>query len=197
MIRINLLPFRAARRRENVRRQTSIFFLSVVLVAIGLFYYHLTFAGKIAVLNAQADTLKTELKKKRKAAREVDKIKKDLDLLKIKMEGIRTVKKRRREPVQMLETMTEVVIPKRMWFTSLSDNYKSVGIKGFALDQKTVADFMTRLESTNQFSNVNLGTLKHVKRDDLELNIKEFEITCEKGLRKPEPEAQKEDKKKK
>ena len=34
MIRINLLPFRAARRRENVRRQTSIFFLSVVLVTI-------------------------------------------------------------------------------------------------------------------------------------------------------------------
>ena len=76
MIRINLLPFRAARRRENVRRQTSIFFLSVVLVAIGLFYYHLTLAGRITALNQQADTLEAELKKKRKAAREVDKIKK-------------------------------------------------------------------------------------------------------------------------
>ena len=171
MIRINLLPFRAARRRGNVRRQTSIFFLSVVLVAIGLFYYHLTLAGRITALNQQADTLEAELKKKRKAAREVDKIKKDLDLLKLKMEGIQTVKKRRREPVQMLETMTEVVIPKRMWFTSLSDNYKSVGITGFALDQKTVADFMTRLESTGKFTNVSLSTLKHVERNDLGLGL--------------------------
>ena len=85
----------------------------------------------------------------------------------------------------MLETMTEVVIPKRMWFTTLSDNYQRVGIKGFALDQKTVADFMTALESTNLFSSVNLTTLKHVERDDLGLGIKEFEITCD----KPQPES--------
>jgi len=180
MIRINLLPFRAARRRENVRRQTSIFFLSVVLVTIGLFYYHLTLAGKIATLNEQVVVVKAQLKKKQDAAREVDKIQKDLDLLKIKMQGIATVKKRRREPLQMLEIMTEVVIPKRMWFTTLSDNYQRVGIKGFALDQKTVADFMTALESTNLFSSVNLTTLKHVERDDLGLGIKEFEITCDK-----------------
>lgn len=184
MIRINLLPFRAARRRENVRRQTSIFFLSVVLVTIGLFYYHLTLAGKIAGMNEKVDLVKAQLKKKQAAAREVDKIRKDLDLLKIKLQGIATVKKRRREPLEMLETMTEVVIPKRMWFTTLSDNYQRVGIKGFALDQKTVADFMTALESTNQFSSVNLTTLKHVERDDLGLGIKEFEITCD----KPPPE---------
>ena len=34
MIRINLLPFRAARKKENVRRQVSVFLLSLVLVVI-------------------------------------------------------------------------------------------------------------------------------------------------------------------
>jgi len=197
MIRINLLPFRAARRKENVRQQISIFSLSLVLVAIGLFYYHLTLAGKLAALDEKASIVKAELKKKRDAAKEVDKIRKDLDLLKIKMEGIKTIKKRRREPVQMLEIMTEMVIPKRMWFTNLSDNYQRVGIKGFALDQKTVADFMTRLESTNKFANVSLSTLKHVERNDLGLDIKGFEITCDKLQTEPPAQNQKKGKKKK
>lgn len=188
MIRINLLPFRAARRRENVRRQTSIFFLSVLLVSIALFYYHLALDAKILELNEKAGSVRAELKKKQAAAKEVDQIQRELDLLKLKMEGIRTVKKRRREPLQMMETMTEAVIPKRMWLTNLSDNYQRLGIKGYALDQKTVADFMMRLESTGRFSNVNLTTLKHVERDDLGIGIKEFEITCDKPL--PEPPAQ-------
>ena len=41
MIRINLLPFRAARKKENVRRQVSVFLLSFVLIIIGVFYYNM------------------------------------------------------------------------------------------------------------------------------------------------------------
>jgi len=74
MIRINLLPFRAARRKENVRRQISILSLSLVLVAIGLSYYQLTLGSKIDLLNTQADGVKQALKKNLKAAIEVDEI---------------------------------------------------------------------------------------------------------------------------
>ena len=178
MIRINLLPFRAARRKENVRRQISIFSLSLVLVAIGLFYYHLTLTSKIDLLNTQVDGVKQALKKNRKAAKEVDEIRKALDLLKIKIDGIETVKKRRREPVQLLDVMTEVVLSERMWFLELTSNNKRVGIKGVALDQKTVADFMTRLESTKLFTGVNLSTLKHVQLEGI--GLKEFDIVCDK-----------------
>ena len=182
MIRINLLPFRAARRKENVRRQISLFSLSIVFVTIGLFYYHLTLSTKIDELASRADTVKRQLKAKRKAAQEVDKIKKALDLLNLKIDGIKTVKLRRREPVQLLDTMTQVVIPKRMWFTNFSADETTVKIKGIALDQKTVADFMTRLEGCSLFSNVNLATLKHIQMEGL--GLKNFEITCEKVLLK-------------
>lgn len=186
MIRINLLPFRAARRKENVRRQISILSLSLVLVAIGLFYYQLTLGSKIDLLNTQADGVKQALKKNLKAAKEVDEIRKALDLLKIKMDGIETIKKRRREPIQLLDVMTEVVLSERMWFLELTSDNKRVGIKGVALDQKTVADFMTRLESTKLFTGVNLSTLKHVQLEGL--GLKEFDIRCDKPSPKP-PEA--------
>ena len=178
MIRINLLPFRAARRMENVRRQISVFFLSFILITIGLFYYHMMLSTKVDDLTSRADTVQRQLKAKRKAAQEVDKIKKALDLLKAKMDGIKTVKLRRREPVQLLDTMTRVVIPKRMWFTNFTADNTTVKIKGIALDQKTVADFMTRLEGCGLFSNVNLATLKHITIEGL--GLKNFDITCDK-----------------
>jgi len=179
MIRINLLPYRAARKRENIRRQISIFFLSFVLVGIGMFSYNLTLNGKISRLNATVDALNIQLQANRKKAQEVDQIKKALNLLDIKLEAIRLVKKRRREPVELLETMTGVVIPKRMWLNNFSANNQNLSIKGMALDQKTVADFMTALESTRLFSSVNLSTLRHVVAENM--GFKSFEIVCDRA----------------
>ena len=53
MIRINLLPFRAARKKENIRRQVSIFVLSLAFLLIILFYYNWNLGSKIDGLNAQ------------------------------------------------------------------------------------------------------------------------------------------------
>ena len=105
------------------------------------------------------------------------------------MDGIKTVKARRREPVQLLETMTRVVIQKRMWFTQFTANNTTVAIHGIALDQKTVADFMTRLENTGLFSNVNLATLRHLAMKGV--GFKSFQVTCERAPPKPAAEGKK------
>ncbi|MBW1995239.1 MAG: pilus assembly protein PilN, partial [Deltaproteobacteria bacterium] len=110
MIRINLLPFRAARKKENIRRQISIFILSLIFSALVLYYYNSNLNLQIQELTDRFETVKKKLKAKRKDAKEVDEIKRALELLKIKMEGIRLVKLKRREPVELLETMTRVVI---------------------------------------------------------------------------------------
>lgn len=38
MIRINLLPYRAAQKKENIRRQISIFLLLLILMTLALFF---------------------------------------------------------------------------------------------------------------------------------------------------------------
>ena len=63
MIRINLLPFRAARKKENIRRQVSIFFLSFFLVVMALVYYHISLGNKILSLKAKIETTKKEVAK--------------------------------------------------------------------------------------------------------------------------------------
>ena len=74
--------------------------------------------------------------------------------------------------------MTGLVVANRMWFTDFSSKGPNVIIKGIALDNKTVADFMVQLENSNLFDTVNLNTLKQLKYQ--QIDMKSFLITCNK-----------------
>ncbi len=195
MIRINLLPFRAARKKENVRRQVSIFFLSVFLVVIVLGYLHISLGNKISSLKAKIETTKKEVAKYEKINKEIASLKKKLEILKKKTNVIESLEKNRFEPVRLLDTMSLKVIAKRMWFKSFKSSAKTVEIDGIALDNKTVADFMTRLQGSGLFSAVKLKTIKKTKIKDSDL--KSFHISCTReDMTKPKKEKSKKSKKK-
>lgn len=196
MIRINLLPYRASRKIENIRRQFSVFLLAFIVIMSGMFYYNMMLQNEIDELNAKVEDVKTEVARYEKRARRVDQIKKALETLNKKISIIKDLETKRPEAVQLLDNMTLIVAErgssaasegaddkesgqyKRLWFTGFQASGESVNIQGIALDNRTVADFMTRLEDSNQYANVNLKTLKHAKVRDL--NLKSFEIACTK-----------------
>ncbi len=178
MIRINLLPFRAARKKENIRRQVSIFMLSLAFMLIIFFYYNSRLGNKVDSLNANIKHTKTELAKYNKINDEIAQIKKKLSNLKKKVAVMKTLEANRFEPTRLLDVMTQVVVPKRMWFTSLESKGDKVKINGTALDNKTVADFMVRLEDCGLFKEVDLKTLKRIKGQVKDL--KSFTISCTK-----------------
>jgi type IV pilus assembly protein PilN len=179
MIRINLLPFRAARRKENVRRQISIFILSLFLIAVGLLWWKMHLNNKIEDLSEKVDNTRRALLAKKKQVAEADEIQKKLDVLKKKTEVITNLALNRKEAVVLMDTMPKMIIEKKMWFTSLEETKMSLTIKGVALDNKTVADFMTRLETSELFSNVRLQSTKKTKIGDYE-NLKSFVVTLNK-----------------
>ena len=178
MIRINLLPFRADRKKENIRRQVSIFMLSLAFLLIIFFYYNFSLSNKIDSLNTNIKNTKTELAKYNKINNEIAQIKKKLNNLKKKMAVMKTLETNRFEPTRLLDIMTQVVVPKRMWLTRLESKGEKVKINGIALDNKTVADFMVRLEDCGLFKEVDLTTLKRKKEQTADL--KSFAISCTK-----------------
>ena len=180
MIRINLLPFRAARKKENIRRQASIFMLSLVFLLIVLFYHNFSLTSKVDGLNTKIKQTKEELAKYNKINEEIAEIKKKLDNLNKKMAVMKTLEANRFEPTRLLDVMTQVVVPKRMWFTRLESGGEKVRIDGIALDNKTVADFMVRLEDCGMFKDVDLKTLKSSSAKGKAQNLKSFVITCTK-----------------
>jgi len=178
MIRINLLPFRTERKKENVRRQVSLFLLSLVLVLVVLIYYNFSLSSKIGKLNNKISATKTDLQRYNEINKEIARIKNNLETLRKKMAVIEKLESDRHAPVRLMDTLTQVLVAKRMWFTSLDVKETTVKIKGIALDNKTVADFMVRLQNSGLFSSVNLNTLK--REAVQKTNLKSFEITCTK-----------------
>ena len=163
MIRINLLPFRATRKKENIRRQVSIFLLSLAFMLIILFYFNFSLSSKIGNLSTKIKDTQSDLDKYDKINKEIAEIKKKLDNLKKKMAVMDTLEANRFAPVRLMDTMTQVIVSKRMWFTNLKSKDKLVNITGVALDNTTVADFMVRLENSGLFKEVDLKSLKRAK----------------------------------
>ena len=179
MIKVNLLPYRAARKKENIRLQVSTFFLSIIFVTLSMYYYNISLNNKIDVCNVKIENIKNKLSKYNKIIKEITDIKNRLSVLNKKTGVIKKLELSRKEPVRLLDTMTFMVIPKRLWFTSLEAKKEMVTIKGFALDNKTVADFMTRLEGSKLFDSINLMNLKQETYNKY-TNLKRFVISCNK-----------------
>jgi type IV pilus assembly protein PilN len=196
MIKINLIPFRDIEKKENIRRQVTIAILSVMLVMMAMAYYHMHLKNTIVDMTAKIESTKIELASAEKEAKQVDKIKQELNKLNTKIKVIKTIEANRKASIKMLDHMTKMVGEqtsavesgtspdkigkpvKRLWFTSFQANGPNININGIALDNKTVADFMTRLETSKTYNNVTLNTLK--KESVNNLNLKSFVITFQK-----------------
>jgi len=150
----------------------------------------------IVDMTAKIESTKIELASAEKEVKEVDKIKQELNKLNTKIKVIKTIEANRKASIKMLDHMTKMVGEqtsavesgtspdkigkpvKRLWFTSFQANGPNININGIALDNKTVADFMTRLETSKTYNNVTLNTLK--KESVNNLNLKSFVITFQK-----------------
>ncbi|MGE4519432.1 MAG: PilN domain-containing protein [Desulfobacteraceae bacterium] len=169
MIRINLLPYRKARRKENIRRQISIYFLSLILLLLVLFVIDYSKKAQIKDLNLKIKASETELASLNKKAKEVDILKKELDALNSKMGIIDSLKKGRSFGINILKELTEVVVAERMWLNSSNIERNSIYFDGYALDDKTVADFMRNLDSSVYFFDVELRSLTGSSIKNVEL----------------------------
>ncbi len=190
MIRINLLPFRIARKKENIRRQISIFLLLILLTMVAFFWYTQVINNKIEAVQEKTKQVDYQIAKYKEKADRVAKIKKDLKLLKAKLKIVKSLKKQRSRQFILFDAMTDLVVKDRMWLTSFKTDSKHVTIKGIAFDNPTIADFMKKLEKSKLFDKVDLKTsrLKKFKGDVM---LKSFELLCRKTQPKKKAKSKK------
>jgi type IV pilus assembly protein PilN len=184
MIRINLLPYRAARTKENIRKQVSIFILSFILLLVFLAMGQWFLVARTNKLTNRLEGLKKEVAIYEEKAKKVEEFKKQLDLLDKQIKIVDQLKMKREEPPKLLAKMTEMVIAGRMQLTRMKVDDDSVDLDGVAMDNTTVAEFMTRLEKCGLFTNVNLVSSKQKIQFDVEM--KQFQIQCKKPVVKSE-----------
>lgn len=179
MIRINLLPYRAARSKENIRKQISVFLLSFVLFIVVLGVFNGYLSSQKNKLSDNLDHLKKEVAIYEEKARQVEEIKKKLDTLNKQIEVVNQLKSYRETPPKLLAKITEMVVPGRMQLTRLTSDDASLVLEGVALDNETVAVFMLRLERSALFPEVSLTSSKQI--NIYNVDMKQFNVKCKKA----------------
>jgi type IV pilus assembly protein PilN len=178
MIRINLLPFRAARKKENVRRQISIYVLSVAFLFIVMIYFFLQLNSTLNGLKEEERRLQTELKTYEDTIKRIAELEKKIKEIRAKLEVIRELERNKTGPVHLLDEIATAVPREKLWLTSIKETGGSLTLTGTAMDNETVALFMTNLETSDYISNVELQSTRLRNLPEYKLNVSDFSLEC-------------------
>lgn len=179
MIRINLLPFRLARKKENIRRQISIFLLSVVLVLTAMSWYALKVDREIRATRSRVASVTAQSTLYRQKADRVTEIKAKLKRLNEKLGIVASLQTRKGDQQILLEEIADRIVPERMWLENMQIDAVQVSLAGVAFDNPTIADFMRNLEKSPLFAGVDLHQSK-TKAFDGDTFLKAFKLVCKK-----------------
>jgi len=178
MIRINLLPFRAARKRENIRQQISVYIGTVILALLVIGFLSIQKIGQASDKKAEEESLKSEIVSYQKEIEELKALEKKTKEVKIKLDVIKELEKGKTGPVLLLADVADSVPKGKLWLRSYSEKKGSLSLTGTAMDNETVALFMSNLEKTQQITTVDLESAE--QRDIPQYNIKvsDFVLKC-------------------
>jgi type IV pilus assembly protein PilN len=179
MIEINLLPIRAARRRESIRLQSSVAALIIFLVIVCIVLLQANLKKREKAVDTQTALVQQEIAKLEKVVGEIEKLKQERAKLEQKRAVIRDLDRGRMRAAYILGELSQRT-PEKIWIESLAKNGKSLKITGVALDNETIANFMMVLERSKYFGGVELGASEQINRGGMKL--KKFNLHCSTAL---------------
>lgn len=190
MIRINLLGLPRERKAaapavslEGAKFiSMALGFVGVGLAALAIHYGMLAREGS----RLERDIATEEQLKKKLAAvkAEYELFEQAKALYMRQIDIIENLKKQQTGPVEMLNTLADVVLSSgTVWLTSFDNKGDRVDIKGAAVSVNAVADFMTNLKKSGHFKNVEI---KESSRDEtLSKEVPAFIFTLSAELATP------------
>ena len=184
MLRINLLPIRQLQKTIKARNQIFLFFLVFCVVLALLGATGVLLSAKITELNEDIVAKTNEKKSFDKVVQEIADLEKRRLDLNNKIKIINQLKTDSSLTVHVLDDVANIIDTKRMWITSFKQNGNRLALSGFALDNKTIAEFMDNLKLDSEYINwvaLSNTSLKNVSGKGL----KSFSISA--GVSSPTP----------
>lgn len=186
MIRINLLPVRATKKKETVRQQISIFVVSVVIAALIVMAVFSVTLAKISSANKEIEESEKDLLKLKAKIGEIDNIKKLQEAVKKKLDVLNALRKEKMGPASRMAKLSDAV-PDKLWLTKYAESGDNIAISGIAFNEDLIAEFIRNLQASKDFTNVELLLSEQLELSGIK--AKRFELTAVLfGVKKAEPQ---------
>lgn len=179
-VRINLLPYREAKRAE-ARRQMGVMAggvaaLGVVLVLLA----HMVMSGYISSQETRNNFLVSENAALDKKIEEIKRLQGEIEALKARKSVIETLQFDRAAAVQVMDQMARLT-PEGVYLKSLKQTGPVVNVTGYAMSNDLVSDFMVAITGSKFLENPVLVEIKAAKEG--ERRVAEFSLNF--SLAKP------------
>jgi type IV pilus assembly protein PilN len=175
MIRINLLPVRASKKKETAMQQLVLSgaVLAAFIVVLTLLYT--TQVVKIKSAKSEIDISNKEIDRLKKVIGEIDNIKKMQDEAKKKLDILNILRKGKTGPAIRLAKLSQAT-PDKLWLTKYTESGTNVSMAGIGMNEDVIAGFMRNLVASDEYANVELLVSEQV--EVMHEKAKKFDITC-------------------
>lgn len=174
MIRINLLPVRAAKKKETAFQQLIIAGASVLVVLVIVVALWLVKLGQISGIQNDITAANAKIAELKAKIGKLDEIKKLKDEVKKKLDVLAELRKNKTGPATRLSTLSSVT-PDQLWLEKYKETGKDISISGLAFNEELIAQFIRALESSAEYEKVELVVSE--QKDVSGNKLKRFDLT--------------------
>jgi type IV pilus assembly protein PilN len=146
MIRINLLPVRAVKKREMGRQVVGVLAFALLLAMGGNFYWYSMRQEVFDTNQASINSTKARIGELDKVIGEVKNINTRKAEVEKKLAVLDELRRGRSGPVRMLDALASS-LPKKAWIRTFSEERGTVKLSGAAVSHDDVAELMRGLNS--------------------------------------------------
>ena len=172
MIKINLLP-------EHLKRKKKEPPLKIITIIIVLITYTFIGASFLWINKTEKNEkkrisqLNSELRKYRRLEKKIKELKKEQNILKLKISLITKLLKENPTTIKTIDLVVKNIPKEKIFLDSIKCNLTSVEIVGNGISLDSIAKYITNLERTKKFKKISLEGTKTQKIDEnLFINFK-------------------------
>jgi type IV pilus assembly protein PilN len=176
MIKINLLLARKEKKRAGLGKELIVLILAIVLLLGTLIFFQWGLNRKLADTSTQISKTKNDIAYYRSLTTELEKRKDEQKMLQNRLDVINSLRKDKARAAKVLDELS-IDKPEKLQLESLKKEGTKLGMEGIALDDETIANFMTNLRKSKLFKNIDLVVSEQIEQNKMKL--KKFILSCE------------------
>jgi len=190
MIRINLLPARALKKKEDIKRELLLLLVIIFAVVGGLYAFNIYLGNEVTSLENTKKEQEQQLKKYNETIKRIGNIQAQINDVKRRIDIINSLSHNRSAVIKSLDHVVMAIPQNRVYLRSINHTREMINIEGTAKHNDDVAEFMNSLKAKEDIKNVFLRGTNLRTLPNTQIEVVDFGLNCEttyKTVKAPPP----------